>query len=98
LRRARTSVWRFFERTADYREATAGTHPHARLHGNGARKHRNRGKLDPDISLQRIVDSAIDLADTEGLTAVSMRRIAIELSVATMRCTATCVARTLCAC
>jgi len=49
-------------------------------------------------SLQRIVDSAIDLADTEGLTAVSMRRIAIELSVATMRCTATCVARTLCAC
>jgi AcrR family transcriptional regulator len=63
-----------------------------------ARKHGNRGKLDPDISLERIVDSAIDLADTEGLTGVSMRRIAIELRVAIMRCTATCVARTLCAC
>lgn len=49
-----------------------------------ARRRRSRGTLDLEISVERIVDTAIDIADTEGLAAVSMRRIAIELGVATM--------------
>lgn len=38
----------------------------------------------PSLSVKRIVDTAIALADAEGLPAVSMRRIADELGVTTM--------------
>ncbi len=37
-----------------------------------------------EVSLERIATSAIAIADAEGLGAVSMRRIAVELGVATM--------------
>lgn len=38
----------------------------------------------PSLTLARIVDAAVELADTEGPTAVSMRRLAAELGVGTM--------------
>ncbi|WP_035904957.1 TetR/AcrR family transcriptional regulator [Knoellia subterranea] len=38
----------------------------------------------PKLSVDAIVDVAVDLADTEGLDAVSMRRIGQELGVGTM--------------
>ncbi len=43
-----------------------------------------RSGPDPALSLERIVTAAIAVADEEGLTAVSMRRVASELGVATM--------------
>ena len=49
-----------------------------------ARTRSNREASDTDISSERIVATAIDIADAEGLPAVSMRHIAIELGVATM--------------
>jgi AcrR family transcriptional regulator len=41
-------------------------------------------KSEPDLSVDRIVRAAIDLADAEGLGAVSMRRVAERLGVGTM--------------
>jgi AcrR family transcriptional regulator len=38
----------------------------------------------PGLSLERIVRAALEIADSEGLAAASMRRIAHELGVATM--------------
>lgn len=38
----------------------------------------------PSLSLERIVDAAIALADREGLAALSMRRVAAELGAGTM--------------
>ncbi len=38
----------------------------------------------PTLSLERIVDAAVNLADREGLAALSMRSVAAELSVGTM--------------
>ncbi|SCL24178.1 regulatory protein, tetR family [Micromonospora pallida] len=38
----------------------------------------------PDLTVDRIVHAAIDLADTEGLSALSMRRVAEHLGVGTM--------------
>ncbi|MEV6815070.1 TetR/AcrR family transcriptional regulator [Micromonospora sp. NPDC051296] len=38
----------------------------------------------PDLSVDRIVRAAVDLADTEGLAALSMRRVAQTLGVGTM--------------
>jgi DNA-binding transcriptional regulator YhcF (GntR family) len=53
-----------------------------------ARPPRTRGRREPgetaDVTPERILATAIDIANTEGLAAVSMRRVAIELSVATM--------------
>ena len=43
-----------------------------------------RSSPDQALSLDRIVGAAITVADAEGLTAVSMRRIASELGAATM--------------
>jgi DNA-binding transcriptional regulator YhcF (GntR family) len=40
--------------------------------------------VEPEVSVARILASAIAIADAEGLGAVSMRRIAVELGVATM--------------
>ena len=48
---------------------------------------RTRGRretLEQDITAERIVAAAIEIADAEGLSAVSMRRVAIDLGVATM--------------
>jgi DNA-binding transcriptional regulator YhcF (GntR family) len=49
-----------------------------------ARARGNRETSDTEIAAGRIVATATDIADAEGLPAVSMRRIAIELGVATM--------------
>lgn len=38
----------------------------------------------PTLSLQRIVDEAVELADSEGLEALSMQRLASELGAGTM--------------
>jgi AcrR family transcriptional regulator len=38
----------------------------------------------PSLSLEQIVDRAIEIADAEGLEAVSMRRVASDLGVGTM--------------
>jgi DNA-binding transcriptional regulator YhcF (GntR family) len=43
-----------------------------------------RATSDGEIDVERIIGVAIDIADAEGLSAVSMRRLAIELGVATM--------------
>jgi AcrR family transcriptional regulator len=43
-----------------------------------------RAPSDPDVTAVRVIATAIQIADSEGLAAVSMRRIAIELGVATM--------------
>jgi AcrR family transcriptional regulator len=49
-----------------------------------ARTRRGRETPDRDVNAERILATAIDIADAEGLASVSMRRIAIELGVATM--------------
>jgi AcrR family transcriptional regulator len=38
----------------------------------------------PKLSLQQIVATAVELADAEGLNAVSMRRVAAQFDVTTM--------------
>src|SRR3981081_4220487 len=38
----------------------------------------------PELSLERIVEAAVKVASSEGLTAVSMSRVAAELSAAPM--------------
>lgn len=38
----------------------------------------------PSLSLEQIIDRAIEIADAEGLDAVSMRRVATDLGVGTM--------------
>lgn len=45
---------------------------------------RQRRGQEPRLSVRRIVDAAIAVADTEGLEAVSMRRVAAALEVGTM--------------
>jgi AcrR family transcriptional regulator len=49
----------------------------------GAQKSPTRGPK-PGLSVQRIVQAAIEVADAEGLAALSMRRVATELGVGTM--------------
>jgi AcrR family transcriptional regulator len=49
----------------------------------GAQKQPTRGPK-PGLSIDRIVHTAIQLADAEGLAALSMRRVAAELGVGTM--------------
>jgi AcrR family transcriptional regulator len=49
----------------------------------GAEKQPTRGPK-PGLSVQRIVQTAIQVADAEGLPALSMRRVATELGVGTM--------------
>ncbi len=45
---------------------------------------RSRSTIDGALTLARIVTAAIDIADAEGLAALSMRRVAIDVGVATM--------------
>ncbi len=47
-------------------------------------RERTSRKGRPDLSVDRIVRAAIDIADTEGLAALSMRRVAQALDVGTM--------------
>ena len=49
----------------------------------GTREPATRGPK-AELSLERIVDAAVALADREGLGALSMRRVATELGVGTM--------------
>jgi DNA-binding transcriptional regulator YhcF (GntR family) len=49
-----------------------------------ARKRERREPPVSDLSRERIVSAAVELADHEGLGALSMRRVAVELGVATM--------------
>lgn len=49
-----------------------------------ARTRGRREASETEVTAERIVEIAIDIADAEGLGAASMRRIAIELGVATM--------------
>lgn len=49
----------------------------------GVRGRPSRGPK-PALTIERIVRAAIDLADAEGLTAVSMRRVGDQLGVGTM--------------
>ena len=49
----------------------------------GRRRRGSRGPA-PGLSVERIADAAIALADAEGLGALSMRRLARDLGVATM--------------
>ena len=50
----------------------------------GLREGRRRGGGKPGLSLARIVEAAIELADVEGLAAVSMARVAERLGFTTM--------------
>ncbi|MBC2876551.1 MULTISPECIES: TetR/AcrR family transcriptional regulator C-terminal domain-containing protein [Streptomyces] len=49
-----------------------------------AQDRRGSGAADPGLSPERIVEAALGVADAEGLAAVSMRRVATVLGVATM--------------
>ncbi|MQA07830.1 MAG: TetR family transcriptional regulator [Pseudonocardiaceae bacterium] len=49
----------------------------------GSRERPSRGPK-PGLTLDRIVETAISVADTDGLDALSMRRVARELGVGTM--------------
>ena len=49
----------------------------------GVRRAPRRGPK-PGLSVDRVIEAAIDLADREGLTALSMRRVADELGVGAM--------------
>lgn len=49
-----------------------------------ATRHRELRPAEPALSQERVVHTAIAIADAEGLPALSMRRIATELGVATM--------------
>src|SRR5262249_11264089 len=48
------------------------------------RRAREPRRPERPVTLERIVATAVDIADAEGLAAVSMRRVAIEMGVATM--------------
>lgn len=52
--------------------------------GERAARSRRRGGPEGALASERIVAAAVEVADREGLAAVSMRRVAAELGVATM--------------
>jgi len=45
---------------------------------------RRRAREPDELTVERIVQAAVEVADTEGLAALSLRRVAAELDVATM--------------
>src|SRR5882757_5683358 len=49
----------------------------------GTQERPSRGPK-PSLTLDRIVEAAIELADAEGVTALSMRHVATKLKVGTM--------------
>jgi DNA-binding transcriptional regulator YhcF (GntR family) len=48
------------------------------------KRRQNTREPQPDLSRDRIVRAAMEIADTEGIAALSMRRVATDLDVATM--------------
>src|SRR6516164_6686518 len=64
-------------------EAVAGSIPGSVAAAWGVRERPHKGPR-PTLSLGRIVDAAVRVADTEGLDAVSMGRVAAELGTAPM--------------
>jgi len=64
-------------------EAAAGSIPGSVAAAWGVRERPQKGPR-PALSLGRIVDAAVRVADTEGLDAVSMSRVAAELGTAPM--------------
>src|SRR5262250_3052406 len=64
-------------------EAAAGSIPGSVAAAWGVRERPHRGPR-PGLSLGRIVDAAVRVADAEGLDAVSMSRVAAELGTAPM--------------
>ena len=61
----------------------------------GVRERPHKGPK-PALSLARIVDAAVRIADAEGLDAVSMGRVAAELGTAPCPSTGTCRPRRNC--
>jgi DNA-binding transcriptional regulator YhcF (GntR family) len=45
---------------------------------------RREREFDPDLTVEKVVRAAIEIADTEGLPVLSMRRVATALDIATM--------------
>ena len=70
------------DRTPGYGDGTAGI-PGDVAAAWGVRERPHKGPK-PALSLARIVDAAVQVADTEGLDAVSMGRVAAELGAAPM--------------
>ena len=64
-------------------EAAAGSIPASVAAAWGVRERPHKGPR-PGLSLGRIVDAAVRVADAEGLDAVSMSRVAAELGTAPM--------------
>jgi AcrR family transcriptional regulator len=64
-------------------EAATGSIPGSVAAAWGVRERPHKGPK-PGLSLDRIVDAAVRVADTEGLDAVSMGRVAAELGTAPM--------------
>ena len=64
-------------------EAAAGSIPGSVAAAWGVRERPHKGPR-PTLSLGGIVDAAVRVADTEGLDAVSMGRVAAELGTAPM--------------
>ena len=64
-------------------EAAAGSIPGSVAAAWGVRQRPHKGPK-PGLSLGRIVDAAVQVADAEGLDAVSMGRVAAELGTAPM--------------
>lgn len=50
----------------------------------------------PKLTLEQVISAGIELADSEGLEALSMRRLAQRLGVGTMSLYAMCPRRTSC--
>jgi AcrR family transcriptional regulator len=68
----------------DDKSDTSGTGLPASLEAAwGLRERPSKGPK-PGLSLQRIVDTAVQVADTDGLAAVSMSRVAADLGASTM--------------
>jgi AcrR family transcriptional regulator len=58
--------------------------PLGKPHPRTPRRHQSARAHEPELTRERIVRTAIDIADAEGVAALSMRRIATDLGVATM--------------
>lgn len=63
--------------------AATGTGAEPEPRPAGSRRRRTR-EPEQELTVGRIVQAAVEIADAEGLTALSLRRVATELDVATM--------------
>jgi DNA-binding transcriptional regulator YhcF (GntR family) len=62
----------------------APTRPSTASQTRTPKHRRSTREPQPDLSRERIVRAAIEIADSEGMSALSMRRVATDLAVATM--------------